>query len=238
MKLVAAALLLLISGKLMAADENPSYLKGLQFYKESKYLLAIGSLKAALDSGYQDYKVHMLLANSYLQANEDLDKALEHYKFALELAGKPDLQGVFYYNIGQLYNAKKEYQKSIDSLNMAYQYNSQLEDVFWFKGMNYYEMKNKESTISEWEKYLTIQTNGPESENIRKALAILKATNFNFNQDLSNIINNNTANGTNSNTNKTPSVVDGLIDVEGVLDNIKPNKKGKVSDDSLEGLEN
>jgi hypothetical protein len=75
-------------------------------------------------------------------------------------------------------------------------------------------------------------TNGPESENIRKALAILKGANFDFNKD--NLFG---PNGGTNGVNINSASFEPLIDIEGVLDEVKPSDKGKVADETLEELE-
>ncbi len=213
------------------SETNENFIKGLKSYSEKKFLMAIGSFKKALDEGFKNPTIYFFLGNSYVN-NGDFDKALDVYKISFESADKPDLQGIITHNIGYVYFLKKEYAKSIDYLNQSYQLDSNLVQTYWFKGMAYYKMKDKNNTIREWEDYLVKAPRGPQSDNIRRALAILKSSTFDFDKDKLFPYE-----GDSSSTNKTTPAVEPLIDIEGVLDQIKPVDKGKVIDNELEEIE-
>jgi tetratricopeptide (TPR) repeat protein len=216
--------------------EPAAYTKGVQYYQDKKFLLAIGSLKSALDSGYQSPELYLYLGVAYV-ANEDFDKALESFKLSFESATNADFQGAVNLNIGYLYYMKKDFPKSIDYYNNVLQLNNKLSQVYWYKGLDYYRLKDKDNTIKEWEQYLLASPNGPQSDNIRKALEILKSKSYDINKDPLFANENNSGSSTNSmNTNSMPKV-DTLINIEGVLDQVNPTDKGKATDNSLEDIE-
>lgn len=212
------------------AQSNDNYTKGIQFYSDSKFLMAIGSFKKAIDEGYKDPKVYFLLGNAYAN-NEDYDRAIDEYNTALSLTGDAVFQSIITHNTGYVFFLKKDYKSSIEYLAKAYQMNTNLVQAFWFKGMAYYRLKDKTNTINEWEGYLDRAPQGPQSDNIRKALAILKSGTFDFDKDK--IFPPENQAGT---SNKAPNV-ESLVNIEGVLDQIKPVDKGKAPDTQVEEIE-
>jgi tetratricopeptide (TPR) repeat protein len=212
------------------AADDAAFLKGKQYYQEKKFLLAIGSLKSAIEGGYQDARAYFYLANAYV-ANQDYDKALDQYKYALEAANDPVLQASVYFNMGYVNDLKKDYKKAVDLFSKAYTVNTNLHQAYWLKGNDHYRLRDREGTIAEWENYLTVEPNGKQSDNIRRALAILKSPDFDF--DKYNLL----ASATNSSSSKGLPSVDPLIDIEGVLGDVKPVDKGKAVNEGLEGIE-
>ena len=224
---------------LFAVGENPSFQKGVQYYLEKKFLLAIGSFKAAADSGFQDPRLYVYLGNSYA-ANEDYDKSIESYKMAVETASSPVFQGRVYYNMAYIMDLKGDYPKAIETYSKAYSLDGSLAEVFRQKGSDYYRLKDKTNVIQQWEQYLAVLPNGPESANVRKALAFLKDPVFDFTSTnlLSGQASAGSSNdgGTNSSGPRMPTV-DSLIDIQGVLDTVKPADKGTAEDQSVEDIE-
>lgn len=223
--------LLILTVSVFAADDA-AYKKGVQYYLEKKFLLAIGSLKSAIEGGYQDAKAYFYLANAYV-ANQDYEKALDQYKYALEAANNSDLQGSVYFNMGYVYDLKKEYKKAIELFNKAYTVNTNLHQTYWLKGNEFYRLRDKDNVILEWETYLTVQPQGAQSDNIRKALAILKSPDFDF--DKYNLLASTNTGG--SSSSKGLPNVDNLIDIEGVLNDLKPVDKGKAVNEGMESIE-
>jgi tetratricopeptide (TPR) repeat protein len=218
---------------LFYATDDAAFLKGKQYYQEKKFLLAIGSLKSAIEGGYQDARAYFYLANAYV-ANQDLDKAMDQYKYALEAANDPVLQASVYFNMGYVNDLKKEYKQAIDLFGKAFTVNTNLHQAFWLKGNDYYRLRDKPNTITEWESYLTFEPAGRQSANIRKALDILKSPDFDF--DKYNLLASSTNNAGSVSSKGLPSA-DPLIDIEGVLGDVKPVDKGKAVNEGMEGIE-
>lgn len=223
----------LLSFKILFASQklNENYINGIEYYKNKKFLMAIGSFKKAIESGQKDEKVYFYIGNCYAFI-ESYDKAIESLKMAGELTEDLNFKSIALHNVGYVYYLKNDYKKSINYLNQAYQINTNLNQVFWYKGMAYFRLKDKENTIKEWERYLELEPDGKESDNIRKALAILKAKDFNFERDEKKVIGELSSNEKEKKIEITP-----LIDVEGVLEEIKPEDKGKLADEELEEIE-
>ncbi len=202
--------------------------KGLQYYKQKKFLLAIGQFKKAVTNQETATQAHFYLGNCYLN-NGNVEKATRHYTQALSVAQNNDFKSQILINLGQALHLGGNYRSAINDYSRAYSLNSDLVQSFWLEGMAYYSLHDKASVIQSWENYLTLRPTGKQSDNIRKALLILKATNFSFPQ----LADNNRSNSTNSGKTEEKQAV---LDIEGVLDQIQPNDKGKVTDDEMEDI--
>ncbi len=225
-------ILILLPVILFSQQGKTDFDKGLELYFSKKFLMAVGSFRKAIEGGLQNEKVYFYLGNSYAFI-ENYDKAIESLKMASELSENQKFKSLAIHNLAYVYYLKKDYKKCINHLNMAYSINTNLNQVFWYKGMAFYKLKDKNNTIIEWERYLELAPDGEESDNIRRALAILKSKDFSFEKDGDKII---VSDGMSSGKDKKIDVLP-LIDVEGVLEEIKPEDKGKVADEELEEIE-
>ncbi len=195
----------------------------MEFYKQQKFLLSIGSFKKALSLDYKTPEVYFYLGNA-LVASQSFEKGAMHYKIALEMDVSSDLQSVLLFNLGNSYYHLRDYTNSIRYFDDAYAVNSSRVESFWLKGMAYYELRDKALTIESWENYLALAPGGPQSDNIRRALALLKAEGFQFPEDPSK-----------KNTERKNDI--DLVNIEGVLDKVELEDKGKAEDTELEELE-
>ena len=215
---------------------NADFDKGLEFYANKKYLSAIGAFKKSIENGFKEAKAYFYLGNAYMLAGSgEYAKALENYRIALENAYESEaFQAVILFQIGYSYFVQKDYTNAVNYFQNAYSINPTLSNAIWASGMAYYNMKNKELTISEWEKYLTVAPTGSQSDNIRKALEILKRTDFKFPSKLDKDIINGMMNPDGDDETKAQ---ENLVDISGVLDSSKPEDKGKAEDLELEDIE-
>ncbi|URA10970.1 tetratricopeptide repeat protein [Thermospira aquatica] len=213
---------------LMSAGEDV-FEKGLGFYKEKKFLLAIGAFRNAAELGNKDPKLYLLLGNSYVGI-DDYDKAIESYQKGLQSGLPLAYYGVYYFNLGYTYGLKKLYQQAVVTFDQALAYDTNLTHAYWYKGMLYYKMRDRTNTIREWETYLVVNPTGPQSDNIRRALELLRDPNFNFPDDL-------VKNPMERLTNTESVVAEPLIDISGALGDYKPEDKGKAEDTSVEDIE-
>lgn len=232
----------LTAGALIATNA-PGYLEyktGLDYYSAQKFLLSIGAFKKAIQSGMTDAEVYFYLGNAYLN-NEDYGKSIESYQTAFESSLKVDFQAVALHNMAYAYYLERDYTNAIKYFNHAYELNNALTQTFWFKGMAYYQLRDKQDVIREWENYLSLTPTGEQSDNIRAALAILKADNFRFPTDGTVAAN---TSGTNSNGTNAGGVGlpgtqpgTGLIDVTGVLQNVDLSNRGAAEDLDIEDID-
>lgn len=225
---ISFLLLVCVAGILYPNAGEPDFKLGMSYYKERKFLLSIGAFQKAIKNGYTSPEVYFYLGNS-LKETQKFEQALESYRTAYELSDKNDFRATVLYNMGNTYYSDRNYTNAIKMFNDSYKLSKKQVGVFWLKGLAYYRLKDKQNTINEWEAYVTLTPNGPQSENIRKVLAILKADNFQFPPDQV------ATSGQNNNT--TGKTVETLIDIEGVLNEVKPEDKGKAENTQLEDIE-
>lgn len=203
--------------------------KGLDFYKQKRFLLAIGAFKNAIEMGNKDPRLYLLLGNSYVGI-DDYDKAIESYQKGLQGALPLSYYGVYYFNLAYTYGLKKLYSQAITTFDQALAYDTNLTYAYWYKGMLYYKLRDKTNTIKEWETYLSVNPTGPQSDNIRRALELLRNPHFTFPDGL-------VQNPMEKSTNQGPQVAEQLIDISGALGDYKPTDKAKAEDTSLEDIE-
>ncbi len=228
MKKERRAFLFFLCVFLMSAGED-FFEKGLDFYKQKRFLLAIGAFKNAVEMGNKDPRLFLLLGNSYVGI-DDYDKAIETYQKGLQGALPMAYYGVYYFNLAYTYGLKKLYPQAITTFDQALAYDTNLTYAYWYKGMLYYKLRDKTNTIREWETYLTVNPTGPQSENIRRALELLRDPNFTFPDGL-------VQNPMDRSTNKEPAITEPLVDITGALGDYKPEDKEKAEDTSLEEIE-
>ncbi|MCX7883397.1 MAG: tetratricopeptide repeat protein [Brevinematales bacterium] len=212
---------------LLSAGED-FFDKGLDFYKQKRFLLAIGAFKNAVEMGNKDPRLFLLLGNSYVGI-DDYDKAIESYQKGLQGALPMAYYGVYYFNLAYTYGLKKLYPQAITTFDQALAYDTNLTYAYWYKGMLYYKLKDKTNTIREWETYLIVNPKGPQNENIRRALELLRDPNFAFPDGL-------VQNPMDKSTNQ-PTIAEPLVDISGALGDYKPEDKEKAEDTSLEEIE-
>ncbi len=245
---ITVAVLLILSAIPLAAFAAPStnapgyaeYAIGIEYYRAEKFLLSIGAFRKAIQSGMNDPEVYFYLGNAYM-VNEDFDKSLSSFQTAFESSLKTDFQAVVLYNMGYVYYLKKDYTNSIKYFNNAYELNGALNQTFWYKGMAYYQLHNRNSVINEWENYLTAAPNGEQSDNIRAALALLRSDTFRFpSASGTNTGGTNGNNAVNVNGIIVTSGTNGngaLIDITGVLQNVSPDDRGAAENLEIEDID-
>lgn len=227
--------LLLIFGTVHGAAENPNYKAGVTFYKQKKFLQSIGSFKKAIQEGYHDPNVYFYLGNAYLLLNNnEIENAIDNYLIAYEFSSSASFQATVLYQTGYAYYLKKDFTNSIVYFNKSFEMNKTLHQTFWAKGMAYYRLRDKESVIREWESYIMAAPQGLQSDNIKKALAILKDPNFQFPPEGAKDPILNPSDGS---TNQSGVITTDLPDITGVLGDVKPEDKGKAEDSQMEDIE-
>jgi tetratricopeptide (TPR) repeat protein len=200
---------------------------GMSYYKQRRFLLSIGSFQKAIDAGYREPEVYFYLANAFREI-ESLDSAIQNYQLAIDMSRNNRFRSTAMVNLANAYYAKRDFTNAIQTLNRAYNLNRNLGQVFWFKGLAYFRLHDKTNTIKEWENYLALLPDGEQSDNIRKILAILKAEDFRFPDVVAK---------TDTVSTDKPDTSEPLLNIEGVLDELRPVDRGKASDFEFEDIE-
>lgn len=230
MKRISVAIVFLLfvfTAKGFTVAGEAEYKLGLSYYKQKKFLLSVGAFKKALKNGYNEPVIYFYLGNSLRQTDKYQD-AIENFIMANEMSTNRHFKSIVMYNMGTTYYATGDFTNSVKIFEKSYRINKKLGSILWLKGLAYYRMRDKENTIVEWENYLAILPKGRENDNIRKVLAILKATDFEFPKPKT------TTDSTNDTVLNTEVE---LVDIEGVLDEVKPDDKGMAEDTEMEDIE-
>lgn len=143
--------------------------KGKNYYLSGNFELAKISLEKALKTTTND-EILLMLGNSYL-ATKEYKKAIEIFKEGIITSTK---SWIFEFNLGYAYYVSKEFTNSLNYFLLVKDKVPSFSKTYWFGGMSALRMIDIDTTINLWEKYLEIAPNGEESDNIRKALALLR----------------------------------------------------------------
>lgn len=217
------------------------FTNGIEYYKQEKILLSIGSFKQAITKGYANADVYFYLGNAYLK-NSDFDKAIEYYNTAFETALSFELQAKSAFNLGFVYYLNEDYTNSSKSFDMAYGLDESIVQSFWLKGMATYQMQDKDSTITAWENYIELAPEGQQSDEIREALKLLKAEDFDFpplegSDDALFAADDDEGTNNSNQTTGSQGSSESLIDISGVLDDLETEDQGLAEDLEFEDLE-
>lgn len=199
---------------------NEFFDKGKGYYLSGNFEMAKLSFEQALRRGFTNDELILMLGNSYMATGEK-EKATSIFLKGLEF--RNDRSWVFEFNLGYAYYVFRDYTNSFRYFSRVIESNPSFSRTYWFGGMASLRMLDVDSTINLWEKYLQIDPNGDESDNIRKAISLLKEYG----------------------TNAIPEVIAdlrGLGDIDAIIGQISNgyelNQEQKtIEDTSLEGIE-
>ncbi|MGC8766332.1 MAG: tetratricopeptide repeat protein [Brevinematia bacterium] len=199
---------------------NDFFQKGKEYYFSGNFEMAKLSFEKSLRQGFTNEELILMLGNSYMATGE-IEKSISTFVKGLELFS--DKSWVFEFNLGYAYYVFKDYTNSFKYLSRVIESNPSFSKTYWFGGMASLRMLDIDSTINLWERYLQIDPNGEESDNIRKAIALLK----------------------DYGTNAIPEIIadlKGLSGIDNVIEKIKngyeiKQDKKTLEDTSFEGIE-
>lgn len=145
--------------------------QGKKFYFQKEFTLAKLSFEYAIQEGITNEELLLYLGNSCVSV-KDFTNAIKYLKEGLKYSSLRKF--VFLYNLGCIYYMLKDYNNSYDHFRLSYESNPSFSKAHWLAGMASLRKKDINTTIKEWETYITMEPNGEESENIKKALKYLK----------------------------------------------------------------
>lgn len=153
----------------ISAFGNELIEKGKNYYFSGNFEMAKLSFERVLKTTTND-DILLMLGNSYLATGE-YKKAIQTFQIGAQRSSK---NWVFEFNLGYAYYVIGDYSNSITYFLSAKEKSPNFSKTYWFGGMASLRIIDIDTTINLWEKYLEIAPNGEESDNIRKALALLK----------------------------------------------------------------
>jgi len=165
-----SSLIMVSMPQLLKAADSAYFNRGLNFYQDNQFGLAVANFEEAKRIEPQNGLVYFYLGNAYYQLN-DLDNAIITYTAGLSHA---ENKGVFFYNLGNCYYLKGTYEFSTEMYDKALFHDPMLYDSYLNAGNAYYRAGNIEKTILKWETYLEKYPETPQYQNIERAIAYLR----------------------------------------------------------------
>lgn len=158
-----------------ADKQEDSFQKATTYFFQKKFEMAELLLQEVIKKDPENANAYAYLGDIYLMKNQ-FDGALNLYNKALEL--NPN-SAENYFRIGQIYYRKKIGNVSLENYDRALQIDPRLSIVYYHKGLtSLMLLRDKESTIQYWERYLSLVPEDPQYENIKRVIELLKDPNF------------------------------------------------------------
>lgn len=155
--------------------QEDAFQKATTYFFQKKFEMAELLLQEVIRKEPENAEAYSYLGDIYLMKNQ-FDGALNLYNKALEL--KPD-SAENYFRIGQIYYRKKIGNVSLENYDRALQIDPRLNIVYYHKGLTTLMLlRDKESTIQYWERYISLAPEDPQYDNIKRVIALLKDPNF------------------------------------------------------------
>lgn len=174
-KLIILFILTTIEVFPQANNQEDTFQKATTYFFQKKFEMAELLLQEVIKKNPENAEAYSYLGDIYLIKNQ-FDGALNLYNKALEL--KPD-SAENYFRIGQIYYHKKIGTVSLENFDRALQINPRLNIVYYHKGLTTLMLlRDKESTIQYWERYISLAPEDPQYENIKRVIELLKDPNF------------------------------------------------------------
>ncbi len=151
-------------------SETEFYKKGMEFYRKSQFELAAAHLEEAKNAEPGNHLLYFYLANAYFEM-DDIDNAILNYTDGLNYT---DEKGLLFYNLGNCYYLKGNYDFSSEMYGRAVLNDPALHDAYLNAGMAHFQSGNYRGTIIQWETYLEAYPETPQNEKIQRALAYLR----------------------------------------------------------------
>ncbi len=158
-----------------AEKQEDAFQKATTYFFQKKFEMAELLLQEVIKKDPENADAYSYLGDIYLIKNQ-FDGALNLYNKSLEL--KPD-SAENYFRIGQIYYHKKAGNVSLENYDKALQLDPGLNIVYYHKGLTTLMLlRDKESTIQYWERYISLAPEDPQYDNIKRVIALLKDPNF------------------------------------------------------------
>lgn len=168
----------------MFAVQESDWEKGQRLFFQDKLQLSEQFLKKALQEKPNHAEANSLLGDIYFLKG-DYGKAASQFQKALGNSAKP---GEEYFRLGEVSLAQEKYGEARNFFNQSLQADSQLAENFFQLGLiELYGFRNKELTITNWERFLQVRPNDRQADKIRAAINILKQQSFTIPPESSNI---------------------------------------------------
>lgn len=149
--------------------------KAINYFFQNKFEMAELLFQEEIKNNPENALAYSYLGDIFLKKKR-FDGALNLYTKALDI--NPN-NGENYFRLGQIYYYKKLGDLAIEKFEKSYELNPNLKFAYYHIGLTYLMLlRNKDSTIANWETFLKIAPEDPQYEKIRRVTELLKDPNF------------------------------------------------------------
>ena len=169
-------ILFLISPLLIHSKfKNQLYKKAEKLFFEKKFNRTAILLKRILNNNPNHPKALSLMGDIYL-FQKAYHKAIYKYKHALKTSSNKSIE---HFRIGQCYLELKQFDNAKDYFQQSYILNTKMKTALFQIGyITLFYERNKLKTIQYWEQFTEEAPNDPQYEKIKRAIELLKDSNF------------------------------------------------------------
>ncbi|MBN2040611.1 MAG: tetratricopeptide repeat protein [Spirochaetes bacterium] len=175
--LIIICLIFAASGNAYSKKEKKeeTFDKAVKYFYQKKLEMAEILFQEELKKNPENALAYSYLGDIFL-SKKRFDGALNLYRKALDI--NPD-NAENYFRIGQIYYYKKNPELAIGNFVKSYKQDPRLTFAYYHIGLSYLMLKrDKDGTIQNWEKFLSIAPEDTQYEKIRRAIELLKDPNF------------------------------------------------------------
>ncbi|MBN2079128.1 MAG: tetratricopeptide repeat protein [Spirochaetes bacterium] len=145
------------------------------YFFDQKFDMAETLLLRVIDSEPSNALAHSYLGDIFL-IKRRYSGALDLYRKSIEI--DPGI-GENYFRMGQVYYYLKDGPKALEYFNRAIEADGSLRFARYHAGLtSLMLLRDKESTIESWERYLSVAGDDPQYDRIRRAIELLRDPNF------------------------------------------------------------
>lgn len=153
-----------------AADGPDIRKQAVELFMDNKPVEAIPLLKNALQQYPDDPDLYMYLATSYEQM-ENYEAALQTCRDALsKVQGK---KASFHYNMGNIYQKMKEYEKAVESYDRTIALDPNFESAYLNRANVLVRNLKYDDALADYRLYLSLDPKTAQKENIEKMISLL-----------------------------------------------------------------
>jgi len=164
-----------ISALSQVKKDDDLFTRATKSFFQKNFDMAEHLLKEVIQKDPQNALAYSYLGDIYLNKKQ-YDGALNLYLKAVEIDPAPAEN---YFRMGQIYYFRKHGALSIENYDKALARDSKLHIVYYHKGLAYLMlMRDKNNTISNWERFITLAPEDPQYDSIKRIIALLKDPDF------------------------------------------------------------
>lgn len=163
------------TGQKSIEKESETFKKAVKYYYQKKFDMAELLFQQELRTNPENQLAYSYLGDIFLERKR-YESAITLYKKSLDLNPQ---NAEDHFNIGVAYYYKNLPNSAIAHFQAAFNSNQKMKYTYYQIGLTYLMLlRDKENTISNWEKYISIAPEDPQYESIKRVIELLKDPNF------------------------------------------------------------